>query len=126
MKKKVLIVDDEPEQIDFASTIVEETGYIALWAGNGLDGMKLVRSERPDLILLDILMPGKGGIGMYEELKGDDATKDIPVIIVTGVSRGGHFDEHMVTKNQLPAPQGYLEKPMNPDTLSSMINELLG
>ncbi|MBW2107296.1 MAG: response regulator [Deltaproteobacteria bacterium] len=126
MNKKILIVDDEPEQIDFASTILEENGYIPISATNGMDGMKMVRSEKPALILLDIMMPRQGGVGMYRELKQDEATKDIPVVIVTGVTRGGGFDEHMVTQgDELPAPDGYIEKPMNPDAVVKLIHDLL-
>jgi CheY-like chemotaxis protein len=126
MKRKILIVDDEPEQIDFASTILEENGYIPISASNGTEGMRLVRTKTPDLILLDIMMPEKGGIGMYQELKRDDATKDIPVVIVTGVTRGGGFDENMVTQSSdLPAPDGYIEKPMSPNAVLKVLHELL-
>lgn len=126
MAEKILIVDDEPEQIDFASTILEENGYIPISATNGVDGMKMVRSEKPALILLDIMMPGQGGVGMYRELKRDETTRDIPVVIVTGVTRGGDFDEHMVTQgDELPGPDGYIEKPMNPDAVVKLIKDLL-
>jgi len=126
MKDKILIVDDEPEQIDFASTILEENGYLAVSASNGLEGMRLVRNEKPDLILLDIMMPKKGGIQMYQELKKDGATSNIPVVIVTGVTRGSDFDVNMVTQSDdVPAPDGYIEKPMNPDALVKVINDLL-
>jgi CheY-like chemotaxis protein len=126
MKNKILIVDDEPEQIDFASTILEENGYLAVSASNGLEGMRLVRNEKPNLILLDIMMPKKGGIQMYQELKKDGATSNIPVVIVTGVTRGSDFDANMVTQSDdVPAPDGYIEKPMNPDALIKVINGLL-
>ena len=88
MKKKILIVDDEPEQIAYASTLLEQNGYAAISASNGAEGMNLVRTQMPDLILLDIMMPEKGGISMYQELKKDKTTRDIPVVIVTGVTRG--------------------------------------
>ena len=124
--KKVLVVDDEREQIDFAATILGENGYIPIGATNGVEGMKMVRAEKPDLILLDIMMPEKGGIGMYQDLKKDDATKNIPVVIVTGVARGGQFNQHMLTQNnELPAPDGYIEKPMNPDAVVKVVNDLL-
>jgi CheY-like chemotaxis protein len=84
MKKKILVVDDEIEQIEFASTILEENGYFPISASDGLEGMRLVRKEKPDLILLDIMMPEKGGVGMYRELKSGETTKDIPIVIVTG------------------------------------------
>jgi len=126
MKKKILIVDDEPEQIDFASTILEANGYVAISASNGVEGMNLVRTETPDLILLDIMMPEKGGIGMYQELKKDGATRNIPVVIVTGVARGRDFDDQMVRQSHdVPPPDGYIEKPMNPDGMIKLLNDLL-
>ena len=126
MKKKILIVDDEPEQIDFASTILEDNGYITISASNGIEGMKLVRTEIPDLILLDIMMPEKGGIGMYQELRNDPDTRNIPVVIVTGVARGRDFDDQMVRQSlDIPPPDGYIEKPMNPEAVLKLLNGLL-
>ena len=126
MKKKILIVDDEPDQIDFATTILEENGYAAISALDGAAGMDLVRQEKPALILLDIMMPKKGGIGMYQELKKDGTTSNIPVVIVTGVTRGSDFDVKMVTQSDdVPVPDGYIEKPMNPEALVKIIDDLL-
>lgn len=126
MKKKILIVDDEPEQLEFASTLLEENGYIPLRATNGVEGMEIVRSEKPHLILLDIMMPEQGGVGMYQALKKDESTRNIPVVIVTGVTRGGDFNEHMVTQgDDIPAPDGYVEKPMNPDVVVKLLDDLL-
>lgn len=126
MKRRILIVDDEPEQIEFASTVLEESGYIPIGATNGAEAMKIVKREKPDLILLDILMPEKSGIGMYHDLKQDEETKNIPVIIVTGVARGGRFDDLMMRQDKaLPPPDGYIEKPMNPDDTVRLVSDLL-
>ena len=126
MGKKILIVDDEPEQIDFASTLLEENGYVPISATNGIDGMKKVKTERPDLILLDILMPERGGIGMYQDLRQSEETKNIPVVIVTGIARGGRFEEFMLTQGQdIPSPDGYVEKPMNPEVVLQLVSDLL-
>ena len=126
MGKKILIVDDEPEQIDFASTLLEENGYVPISAMNGIEGMEKVKTEKPDLILLDILMPERGGIGMYQELRGSEETKNIPVVIVTGVARGGRFEEFMLIQDKdIPGPDGYVEKPMNPDFVLKLVRELL-
>ncbi|MCK4782265.1 MAG: response regulator [Desulfobacteraceae bacterium] len=127
MEKKILIVDDEPEQIDFATTVLEQNGYITISAKNGIEGMQKAKIEKPDLILLDILMPRRGGIAMYQDLRHDEETKDIPVVIVTGATRGGPFEEYMLSQGQdIPAPDGYVEKPMNPDTVLKLVSNLLG
>jgi CheY-like chemotaxis protein len=123
---KILIVDDEVEQIEFASTILEPSGYTVITAMDGREGMEKAKEEKPDLILMDIMMPGRSGIGMYQELKHDKETKNIPVIIVTGVARGGHFDDRMMRQDKdIPAPDGYIEKPMNPDAVLRMVSDLL-
>jgi len=126
MAKRVLIVDDEPEAIDFATAVLEENGYLAISAEDGLQGMEKVKAEKPDLVLLDIMMPGKGGIAMYRDLRKDEETKDIPVIIITGVARGQRFEESMMRKDpHIPSPDGYIEKPMKPEGLLKLVGELL-
>jgi CheY-like chemotaxis protein len=126
MKKKILIVDDEPEQIEFAAMVMQENGYIPISASDGEEGMKKVHTEKPDLILLDILMPEKGGLGMYRDLKQNEETRNIPVVIVTGVARGGDFHDRMIRQDEnLPPPDGYIEKPMNPDAVGKLVNDLL-
>ncbi|MGD8227197.1 MAG: response regulator [Desulfobacteraceae bacterium] len=126
MTKKILIVDDEPAAIDYASAVLEENGYIAISAEDGIEGMEKVKAERPDLVLLDIMMPGKGGISMYQDLRKDEETKDIPVIVITGVARGQRFEERMMKKAPgIPLPDGYIEKPMKPEGLLELIGKLL-
>ena len=126
MNKKILIVDDEQEQIDFASALVEENGYEAITAKDGVQGIEKARKEHPSLILLDIMMPQKGGIGMYQDLKKDERTRNIPVVIVTGVTRGGAFDEELLTQGGLiTPPDGYVEKPMKPDDIERLLKSLV-
>jgi len=126
MAKRVLSVDDEPEAIDFASAVLEENGYIAISAEDGVEGMEKVKAEKPDLVLLDIMMPGKGGIAMYRDLRKDEETRHIPVIIITGVARGQRFEESMMRKDpDIPLPDGYIEKPMKPEGLLELVRELL-
>ena len=126
MGNKILIVDDEVEQIEYASSVLTENGYEAVSATNGAEGLEMVGSERPDLVLLDIMMPERGGIAMYRELRGDDDMKEIPVIIVTGVSRGEQFEERILGKESgMAPPDGYIEKPMKPELLVEMIRDLL-
>ena len=126
MAKKILIVDDDLEQIEFASTVLEEKGYIAISATYGLEGMEKVRSEKPDLILLDILMPEKSGISMYRDLRNDKSSKDIPVIVVTGVGRGQQLEGRMMGQDpNIPGPEGFIQKPMTPSVIIKLVNKLL-
>ena len=126
MGKKILIVDDEVEQIEYASVVLEASGYTLVVAMDGNEGMKKVKEEKPDLILMDIMMPERGGIGMYQDLKLNEETKNIPVIVVTGIARGGHFDDLIVRQQEgVPAPDGYIEKPVNADLMLKMVKDLL-
>jgi CheY-like chemotaxis protein len=126
MGKMILIVDDELEQIDYASAVLEEQGYTTIGATDGIKGMEKVRGERPDLVLLDIMMPEKGGIAMYRELREDQDTRDIPVVIVTGVTRGQKFEERIMgQESSIPAPDGYIQKPMKPEALIALVDRLL-
>jgi CheY-like chemotaxis protein len=130
--KKILIVDDEIEVIDFAWTVLKEGGYTPISAMNGEEGMKKVRDEKPDLVLLDILMPKRGGIAMYHDLKHNEETRNIPVIIITAIAEqdsgplGAHFKEIMMRESQdAPAPDGYIEKPVNGDRMLRLVRALL-
>ncbi|SMP51291.1 response regulator [Desulfonatronum lacustre] len=85
MAKKILIVDDDPEILDYLSELFEDNGYQTVTAINGVEGLDKVRAEQPDLITLDMDMPEKGGTNFYAGLRKDQAIRDIPVIVVSGV-----------------------------------------
>ena len=87
MSKKVLIVDDDPDVRMFNATVVEESGYTPVEATNGEEGLKMVKRDRPDLVLLDVLMPKQSGIRLYRELKTDKSLIGIPVIMLSGVAK---------------------------------------
>jgi twitching motility two-component system response regulator PilH len=85
MKKlKVLIVDDSAADTRQAATLLENAGHKVIAASNGYDGMSMARSEMPDLILMDIVMPGINGFQATRQLTSDFATRNIPVIVVSG------------------------------------------
>jgi CheY-like chemotaxis protein len=126
MGKKILIVDDETEQIDFAVNLLKEKGYTPIGAVDGIEGMQKVKAEKPDLILMDILMPERSGMAMYKDLKLHKETRRIPVIIITGVAKTEDIDDLMTAQDKrLPPPDGHIEKPMNPNTVVRLIRKLL-
>ena len=86
MAKKILIVDDEEDFVDMVKMRLKANGYETSEAYNGTEGLKKAENENPDLILLDIMMPKKDGYTMLRELKVKDATKSIPVIVLTAKS----------------------------------------
>ena len=82
----VLIIDDEASYIQVISDFLEEQGIDIMMAKNGVDGISRAKKGQPDLILLDILMPGMDGYEVCHELKSDESTKDIPIIFMTGLT----------------------------------------
>ncbi|RLB22055.1 MAG: response regulator, partial [Deltaproteobacteria bacterium] len=101
---------------------------------DGLEGLEATRSERPDLILLDLMMPQKSGISLLSELKQDEELKHIPVVMVTGVSGETGIDLETFFQRASQAndgaqpfkPDGYVEKPVDPDKLLELVKNLLG
>ena len=87
MGKKVLVVDDDPDVRLFSITVLEENGYTPLEATNGEEGMQIVTKENPDLIILDVLMPRESGIRLYRQLQTDNKLKQIPIILLSGITR---------------------------------------
>ena len=129
MAKKVLVVDDDQEVRLFNTTVLEEHGYIPSTATNGEEALEMIRNDRPDLVILDVLMPRQSGIKMYRELKTDPSLKDIPVLILSGISRRTflrsqealtHFGD-----DNVPEPEGYVEKPVEPEELSDLIKKII-
>ena len=130
MSKKVLIVDDDPDVRMFNATVVEECGYTPVEAPNGEDGLKIIKKDRPDLVILDVLMPKQSGIRLYRELKTDKSLIGIPVIMLSGVAKRTFLrSQKALTEfgdKPVPEPENYLEKPVEPDELAREIKQLLG
>ncbi len=129
MGKKVLIIDDEDEVRDFVSTLLEENGYAPITASNGAEAMDMVRQDKPDLIIMDILMPKQGGIKMYRELKSEDSFKDIPVVVYSGIAKRTYLRTQAARTEMgdqsVPDPEAYIEKPAKPEKLAAVIKSLL-
>ncbi len=130
MSKKVLIVDDDPDVRMFNATVVEESGYTPVEATNGEEGLTMVKKDRPDLVLLDVLMPKQSGIRLYRELKTDKSLIGIPVIMLSGVAKRTFLrSQKALTEfgdKPVPEPEIYLEKPVEPDELAREIKKILG
>jgi len=129
MGKRVLVVDDDPDIVTFVVTVLEENGYTSLIAKNGEAGMSKAIEERPDMIILDILMPKESGIKMYRGLKDDESLKKIPVIVLSGIARRTFLrSQEALTgpgNQSAPEPEAYLEKPVEPEELAEMIRKFI-
>lgn len=130
MGKKVLVIDDDPDVLSFVITVLEENDYTPLVAQNGEEGLKLIRQEGPDLILLDILMPRGSGVKLFREIKTDASLKHIPVIVLSGIAEKSFLrSQKALTKfggAKVPEPEAYLEKPVEPEELAAMIKKVIG
>jgi len=141
MSQKILIVDDEPDVIIFLSAVLEENGYTAIGAKDGIEALEIVHKENPDLVLLDLMLPRKSGITMFQELRRDRNTSGIPVVMVTGVSEmmgvdfkrfpyqqptgSGETISEASEPAEAPVPDGYIEKPVDPEELIKVIRQAL-
>jgi CheY-like chemotaxis protein len=124
MAKKILVVDDEPDVIEYFTTLLEEHGYETQSASNGAEAMASIREDRPDLVALDITMPEQSGVKTYRQLKENSEFVDIPVLIITGIAKD--FKNFISSRKQVPPPEGYLEKPVSPETLTAEVKRLIG
>lgn len=117
---KILIVDDEPFNVDYLEQELEELGYETVSAVNGYDALDKVESESPDLILLDIMMPILDGFEVLSRLKATPATRDIPVIVISA-----HSDLNSIVKGIQLGAEDYLPKPFEPTLLHARISSSL-
>lgn len=120
MSKKVLICDDEPYILESVKHVVMKEGYSVLIAEDGIESLDMARKESPDLMILDVMMPGKTGYEVCKDLKGDSATKNIHIIILT--ARGQEADEKMGIE---VGADEYMTKPFSPRKLRHRLHEIL-
>lgn len=130
MGRTVLAVDDEAQTRDFLSAVLEESGYTPLLAANGEEAMEIIRQNKPDLIILDIMMPKQSGIKMYRELKGAKSFRDIPVIVCSGLPKRTYLRAQAAltetSGESVPDPDAYLEKPVTPERLEATVKQIIG
>jgi two-component system alkaline phosphatase synthesis response regulator PhoP len=124
---KVLVIDDEPQTTTYFTTVLSDHGFSACAANSADEGLSQLETCRPDLILLDLVMPMKTGINLFNKIKRDDRYQDIPVVIVTGI-RDEFVEDHkeFFDKLKLRKPAAYLEKPIDPDELIQTVKQSLG
>ena len=118
--RKILVVDDEPDIVTVVSKILEVRGYQVITAASGQEGFKKAKEEKPDLILLDILMPEMNGDEVYSELLKYQDTKDIPVIIFSA-SQKKDLEEKCIALGVTD----FVKKPFEADHLLKVINNKL-
>jgi len=124
---KILVVDDEPDNITFVETILKKEGFTVLSAVDGLEGFERAVEELPDLIVLDVQMPKMNGFEVFDKLRKEGSTKQIPVVMLTGIREkvGIGFNAEDMKKFYGEEPNGYVEKPISPEELVKVVKENL-
>ena len=117
---KILIVDDDKNIIETLKIRLEANGYKVITAQNGLEGLEKARQEKPDLILLNVMMPKLNGIMTTLKLKGMNETKSTPIIIMTGIKE----KDEMILARHVGASD-YITKPFESSTLLKKIENIL-
>ena len=120
-KKSVVCIEDEPEMIDLIKLILGRKGVELAGAMGGREGLELIRRIKPDLVLLDLMMPDMDGWEVYQQLKSDDELKHIPVIIVTAKAQS--IDK--VLGLHIAKVDDYVTKPFGPQELLQSIEKVL-
>jgi CheY-like chemotaxis protein len=149
MAKKVLVVDDDENTVKFLSAALEENGYQPVGAYNGKEGLEKIESDKPDLVILDVMMPKKTGFVLFKQLRRDERFKDLPVIMLTGVAEvldgldaDSEEDEELrpfdslreamrksirqMRDEGLIKPDMFIDKPIDPELVIERVKKLIG
>jgi two-component system alkaline phosphatase synthesis response regulator PhoP len=124
-KAKILLIDDDVDFVDANKTILEKAGYDVVVAYQGDEGLQKSRKEKPDLILLDVIMPVKDGFTAAEQFKKDPELSRIPVLMLTAFSSKGPGSGIPVGRGFTLATEDYLEKPIAPQDLLNKVGKYL-
>ncbi len=126
--KKVLVADDEADVRAFVQAALEDDGYTIVEAADGEAALAAARAQSPDLVILDVQMPKKGGFEVFDDLRHDEATKAIPVVMLTGVKQrtGIGFSAKDMGQYYDSEPEAFIDKPVDPGTLRDTVARLLG
>jgi len=124
MKKRILVVDDDPDMVEATSIILKSKNYDVIAAYGGVEGLQKAKAEKPDLIVLDVMMPDKDGYAVCKELKADPALCDIPVLLLTAVVSHISTTRYSHQMGMETEADDYIDKPVEPVELVKRIEAL--
>ena len=119
--KSILCIEDDQEMIDLIRLILTRRGFEVKGANGGKEGLLIIHNDHPDLVLLDLMMPDMDGWEVYQQMKADESTKDIPVIIVTAKAQS--IDK--VLGLHIAKVDDYIAKPFSPQELLNSVDNVL-
>jgi DNA-binding response OmpR family regulator len=124
-KKYILVVDDDPDLVETVAMMLESKGCEVGKAYDGVEGEESIKERRPDLVILDIMMPRKDGYVLCAELKSKGETKDIPVILLTAVGEAVPSTTYSHADGMRTEADEYIAKPIDTDGLWDTVTSLL-
>jgi len=124
-KPKVLLIDDDPDFVTATRTVLESKPYEVIVAYNGEDGLRKAREENPDVIILDVIMPGQDGFMVAEQLKKDASLRKIPVLMLTSFSEKGSGSSIAFSGGLTLEAEDYIDKPVSPKELLVRVEKQL-
>ena len=124
-KTKILLVDDDKDFVDSTKLVLESKPYDVIVAYDGDEALAKAREEKPDLIILDVIMPVKDGFSAAEQLKKDSELKKIPVIMLTSFSEKVGETSLSVSQGLALETEDYVDKPVSPQELLNRVERLL-
>lgn len=123
--KYVLIVDDDPDLVETVSMILESKGYEVGKAYDGIEGEAAIKQRRPDALVLDVMMPRKNGYQLCKELKANQATRGIPVVLLTAVGEAVPTTTYSHAEGMAVEAEDFIPKPVDAATLVEAVERLL-
>ncbi len=124
-KKKIMLVDDDPDFVDAVKTVLEGADFDVTVAYDGEECLEKIEGVDPDLVVLDVMMPGKDGYEVCEILKEKDSTMEIPVILLTAVASRVSTSKYTHRMGMSTSADDYIAKPVQPDELLARVRDQL-
>jgi CheY-like chemotaxis protein len=124
-ERSALIIDDEPDVTTYLGAVLTDRGWKARTANGADEGLALARDDRPDVVLLDLMMPERGGLSVLVELRRDPELSSVPIIIVSGIQATLTADfRNFLARFKYRQPDAFLDKPIDPDELIAILDRL--
>lgn len=124
-KKYILIVDDDPDLVETVGMLLESKGYEVGKAYDGIEGEEAIKKRRPDVLVLDVMMPRKDGYKLCRELKSNKWTQDIPIILLTAVGEAVPTTTYTHAEGMSTEAEDFIPKPVDANTLVEAVERLL-
>jgi DNA-binding response OmpR family regulator len=124
-KKYILVVDDDPDLVETVAMMLESKGCEVGRAYDGVEGEESVKERRPDLIVLDVMMPRKDGYVLCSELKANEETKDIPIVLLTAVGEAVPTTTYTHADGMSTEADDYIAKPIDTEGMWEVVSSLL-